>query len=83
MNAHLDAPQSQPDLLWHVSGHTSGAALLPNGRWVWVCGHHGLARLPEVADPSLLEGLSCRVCEAERESAVERRRFAELMVRHG
>lgn len=68
-----------PELLWRVSGHSTGITRLEDGRFAYVCGKHELARLAIVADPADLAGFTCRVCDAEREAVAERRRFMELL----
>lgn len=78
----LTEPVSEfPELLWRVSGHSTGITRLDDGRYAFVCGRHELARLPIVSDPVDLRGFTCRVCDAEREAGAERRRFMELV--HG
>lgn len=73
--------EMEPDLLWRVSGKSTGITRLDDGRYAFVCGKHQLARLQTVSDPVDLAGFTCRVCDAEREAAAEMRRFVELV--HG
>lgn len=71
--------ETEPDLLYRLTGKSTGITRLEDGRYGFVCGKHQLMRLATSADPKDLQGFTCRECDAHREAAPERRRLMEVI----